>query len=76
MIGAKTYYFDTVDGAAAGTRYKTEIYRILHDTICYEANLTVGLSNIENYADPTVVSIDETTVLDNLKIVLDSLRFK
>ncbi len=75
VLDAGTFYMDEMVGAAAGTTYTTKIYRILRDSGCFEANLTVGISNIGNYEPGSVMEVNEEDVWNELSAVLASLKF-
>ncbi len=69
------YYYDRFLGAAAGTKYSTRVYRHwTPNSICIEANITVGLGEISNY-NPTVHALTESEIWDQLNPMLETLRF-
>ncbi len=69
-----TYYTADFTGAAAGTAYHTKIYRALHNGVCFEANLTVGIANIGNYPPGTVSEVTEADVWNTLSSILLSFK--
>jgi hypothetical protein len=60
---------------AAGTTYKTKIYRTFYNDICYEASLTAGIANIGNYDPGSVTAVNETDVWNKLQAVFDTFKF-
>ena len=70
------FYTADFGGAALGTQYKTKLYRTWRNPSCFEINLTVGISNIQNY-DPasgiTEVAFDD--IFLKLEAIANTFNF-
>lgn len=64
-----------LDGAAAGTRYKTRVFRDFNNDNCYEISFTVGIANIQNYEPGMVTAVDETDVWNKIMAVMSNFEF-
>jgi hypothetical protein len=76
LLNKNIFYTVEFDGAAAGTHYKTKLYRVWRNPSCYEISMTVGLANIQNY-DPKL-QIKELTfdqIFPKLEAVANSFTF-
>jgi hypothetical protein len=73
-IESGTYYMDSFMGAAAGTAYRTEVYRVLQDKRCFEVNLTVGIASIGNFEQGSVEKVVEADVWNALYVILVNLK--
>lgn len=75
-ISGNIFYTAEFSGAAAGTKYDTQLYRIRHNGTCYEINLTIGIANINNF-DPSggVTAVDENDVWNRLGQILQTFKF-
>ncbi|MBX4191421.1 MAG: hypothetical protein KW804_01325 [Candidatus Doudnabacteria bacterium] len=75
-MNGTTYYTVQLDGAAAGTHYRTKLYRIWHNSFCYEINLTIGISNIGNYDDSAdIKDVTFEEIFPKLEAIANSLTF-
>jgi hypothetical protein len=74
-INGTVFYKSETDGAAAGTAYKTELYRVFQNESCFEVSLTVGTANIANFEPGAVTEINETHVWHRLHSVLETFKF-
>ncbi|MBX4186643.1 MAG: hypothetical protein KW802_00055 [Candidatus Doudnabacteria bacterium] len=70
-----TFFTDSFDGAAAGTKYNSKLYRILHNSHCYEINLKIGISNIQNYPEGTVSEIAVADIQPKLEDIVKTFKF-
>ena len=74
-LNGNTFYALTYNSAAAGTAYKTKLYRNFRNNVCYEINLTFGVGNIGNYTPGTVTAVDENDVWKRLNQLLGTFKF-
>ncbi len=72
--GNKAYHAE-FDGAAAGTRYATQVYHLSRNNTCFEINLTAGIANIGNYESGTAIEVNETEVWNKLDVILNTFKF-
>ncbi|OHB09612.1 MAG: hypothetical protein A3H60_00660 [Candidatus Zambryskibacteria bacterium RIFCSPLOWO2_02_FULL_44_12b] len=75
VLNSNIFYTLQYDSAGAGTTYKTRLYRIFRDNVCYEINLTVGIGDIGNYPPDTVIGVDENDIWNKLSQVLGTFKF-
>jgi len=61
--------------AGAGNFYDTRLYRIFHDSICYEVGLTLHTTNIANYPPGTVVEVNKNEAWSKMVLVLNTFKF-
>ena len=66
---------DHAIGVGAGNIYDSEVYRTIHENMCYEINLTVHTGRIENYPAGTVTEFNKNLALDVLKKMLGTFKF-
>jgi hypothetical protein len=64
-----------LESAAAGTRYKTRVFRVFGNGNCYEISFTVGIANIENYEPGAVREVDERDVWNKIMGVMNTFNF-
>jgi hypothetical protein len=64
----------TTTEAAAGNIYESELYRVTHESRCYELALVVHVGNAANY-DPPVAEFERAMALDPLRQVFRTFRF-
>lgn len=74
-LGDQKYYVGSFTGAAAGTNHHSMIYRLLKDGNCYEANITVGISSIENYEPGAVTAVVVADIWNDLSTMLVNTKF-
>lgn len=74
-VNSLVFFTDDFSGAAAGTKYDTKLYRILHLGKCYELNLKVGLSNIGNYEPSAVTEVTLEEILPKLQRIAETFKF-
>jgi hypothetical protein len=69
------FHKSETSGAAAGTKYDTEIYRVFHNDACFEVSLTMGIANIENYEEGAVSAVDKKSISDRLNAIFQTFKF-
>jgi|GEM_PF-3366836 len=74
-INNVTFHTGSFTGAAAGTKYDTKLYHVLHNGMCYEINATVGISNIGNYEPGTIKEVNEDDVWKKFDEVINTFTF-
>jgi hypothetical protein len=76
VLEKNKYFTDSFKEGAAGTTYETKIYHLLHNDVCFEASVTVGIANIGNYEPGSVSAVVEADIWNTLSCVLVSFKFR
>lgn len=63
-------------GAAAGTRHETRIFHVYRARTCYEINLNLSESNIQNYPPGKIKPFDQESVWATLAHIVNSFKLK
>lgn len=74
-INGTIFHVSEQDGAAAGTRYKTKVYRVFRNQHCFELSETIGIANIDNFEPGAVTEVDENNIWDRLDQMLKTFKF-
>jgi hypothetical protein len=74
-VNGVVFHESEQDGAAAGTKYQTQIYRTFHNDSCFEVSLTTGISNIQNYEPGAVTEVNQNELSQRLDKIFGSFKF-
>lgn len=76
VINGATFHESEIDGAAAGTKYQTRIFRTFAEDNCYEISLTLGVANIDNFEPGVVIEVNEDDAWTRMMAVIETFKFK
>lgn len=74
-INDVVFHESETEQAAAGTKYKTRLYRVFSNESCFEVSLTAAVANIGNFESGTVTEVSETNLWYRLNAVLETFKF-
>lgn len=76
VINGLTFVHSTSEGAGAGNYYQQEIYRTVHQNVCYEVIYFIHYTNASNYTPGTVTEFDRDAVMQQLDGVFSTFTIK
>ncbi len=76
VVNGLTFVHSTSEGAGAGNYYQQEIYRTVHQNVCYEVIYYIHYTNASNYTPGTVTEFDRDAVMQQLDGVFSTFTIK
>jgi hypothetical protein len=76
VVNGLTFVHSTSEGAGAGNYYQQEIYRTVHQNVCYEVIYYIHYTNASNYTPGTVTEFDRDAVMQQLDDVFSTFTIK